>query len=76
LDDGREVSYDRLLIATGATQCGLTVPGSELPGVHYLRTLEDAKPAHVIGKIQTEGRRTRWTRSRRGDWRWPSRRGI
>ncbi len=42
LDSGERIPYDRLLLATGATPRRLTVPGSDLPGVHYLRTLADA----------------------------------
>jgi 3-phenylpropionate/trans-cinnamate dioxygenase ferredoxin reductase subunit len=42
LDDGSRVAFDRLLIATGATPRRLEIPGSDLAGVHYLRTLEDA----------------------------------
>jgi 3-phenylpropionate/trans-cinnamate dioxygenase ferredoxin reductase component len=41
LDDGRDLSYDRLLLATGATPRRLNVPGADLPGLHYLRTAED-----------------------------------
>lgn len=37
------VSFDRLLIATGATPNQLDVPGADLPTVHYLRTLADSK---------------------------------
>jgi 3-phenylpropionate/trans-cinnamate dioxygenase ferredoxin reductase subunit len=42
LDDGTTVSFDRLLIATGAAPRRLPVPGAELPGVHSFRTLADA----------------------------------
>jgi 3-phenylpropionate/trans-cinnamate dioxygenase ferredoxin reductase subunit len=42
LDSGRDVSYDRLLLATGATPRTLNVPGADLAGVHYLRTAEDS----------------------------------
>ncbi|MGH8549885.1 MAG: FAD-dependent oxidoreductase [Methylococcales bacterium] len=34
--------YGKLLIATGVCVRRLTVPGADLPGVHYLRTVADA----------------------------------
>jgi 3-phenylpropionate/trans-cinnamate dioxygenase ferredoxin reductase subunit len=42
LADGRELPYDRLLLATGSSPRPLNVPGADLPGVHYLRTADDA----------------------------------
>ena len=42
LSDGKSIVFDRLLLATGAAPRGLDVPGSNLDGVHYLRTLDDA----------------------------------
>jgi 3-phenylpropionate/trans-cinnamate dioxygenase ferredoxin reductase component len=42
LDDGRTLSYDRLLIATGAVAARPSIPGTQLEGVHVLRTLADA----------------------------------
>jgi 3-phenylpropionate/trans-cinnamate dioxygenase ferredoxin reductase subunit len=41
LRDGRTLPYDRLLLATGSRVRLLDVPGAELPGVHYLRTIAD-----------------------------------
>ena len=42
LDDGLTLPYDALLLATGSRPRQLTVPGSELAGIHYLRTIADA----------------------------------
>lgn len=40
--DGQPVHYDRLLLATGASPRHLRLPHADLPGVHYLRTLDDS----------------------------------
>lgn len=40
--DGDEHRWDRLLLATGSRPRTLPVPGTELPGVHTLRTLDDS----------------------------------
>ena len=37
-----KVSFDKLLLATGANVRRLKVPGSELDGIHYLRTLANS----------------------------------
>lgn len=39
--DGRAVPYDKLLIATGSRVREINVPGFDLDGVHYLRTVGD-----------------------------------
>ena len=41
-DDGQPVHYDRLLLTTGASPRHLRLPGADLPGVHYLRNLDDS----------------------------------
>ncbi len=42
-DRGESLAYDSLLIATGAPPRRLTCPGTELSGVHYLRTIADCE---------------------------------
>jgi 3-phenylpropionate/trans-cinnamate dioxygenase ferredoxin reductase subunit len=41
LDSGQVLEYQRVLIATGGRNRRLEVPGSELPGIHYLRTVAE-----------------------------------
>jgi 3-phenylpropionate/trans-cinnamate dioxygenase ferredoxin reductase component len=41
LDSGEELSYEKLLLATGARNRRLDVPGSELEGIHQLRTVAE-----------------------------------
>jgi len=43
LDDGRMHGYDRLLLTTGAEPRRMEVPGADLGGVYYLRTLADCE---------------------------------
>ena len=54
LADGSSVSYDKLLIATGASPRRLRVPGADLQGVLYLRTVEDSE--HLRTVLQGGGR--------------------
>ena len=40
---GAQLSYDRLLLATGSKPRRLDVPGADLDGVYYLRNVEDSE---------------------------------
>lgn len=42
LDDGTVLRYGRLLLATGGRPKRVPLPGSDLRGIFYLRTLEDS----------------------------------
>src|SRR5918993_1497631 len=57
IDNGDEISYDQLLLATGASARHLTIPGAELQNVFYLRTLGEAEMLqNAIAKAKNEGR--------------------
>lgn len=42
LEDGQELAYDRLLLATGSQPKVPDFPGVDLPGVHVLRDVDDS----------------------------------
>jgi 3-phenylpropionate/trans-cinnamate dioxygenase ferredoxin reductase subunit len=43
LNDGGELTYDKLLLCVGGRPRLLDVPGHDLAGVHYLRTIADVE---------------------------------
>src|SRR5262245_55944763 len=43
LDDGTDIHYDKLLLATGSAPRHLPVPGANLGGVHLLRNIADVE---------------------------------
>lgn len=42
LDDGTEIAFTAAVLATGAEPRRVPIPGADLDGVHYLRSLDDA----------------------------------
>jgi 3-phenylpropionate/trans-cinnamate dioxygenase ferredoxin reductase subunit len=55
LDTGEELGYAKLLLATGSSARRLPVPGADLDGVRYLRTLPDAD--RLLADFSGGGRR-------------------
>ncbi len=54
LGSGRELGYQKVLIATGGRNRRLRIPGAELPGIYYLRTVADCD---AIKREAAAGRR-------------------
>jgi len=46
MEDQRRVPFDALLIATGARNRAIDIPGGNLPGIYNLRTVGDADSIH------------------------------
>jgi len=43
LSDGQTLSYDKLALCTGSRVRKVSIPGSELEGIHYLRDIADVE---------------------------------
>src|SRR6267154_2386831 len=43
LGSGQELPYQKVLIATGGRNRRLELPGADLPGLHYLRTVAECE---------------------------------
>ena len=54
LEGDRRLGYDRLLLTTGSVPRHLDVPGGDLEGIHYLRTVGDSE---LIGERIERGQR-------------------
>ena len=54
LGSGRELEYQKILIATGGRNRRLQIPGAELPGIYYLRTVAECD---AIKREAVAGRR-------------------
>lgn len=47
LANGEAIAFEKALIATGGRPVRLKIPGDDLPGVHYLRTLDNSAAIHA-----------------------------
>ena len=54
LGSGRELEYQKVLIVTGGRNRRLQIPGAELPGIYYLRTVAECD---AIKREAVAGRR-------------------
>ena len=54
LGDGTTLSFDKLLLATGAEPVRLQIPGADLPYVHLLRSFDDSRA--IVDKAKSAKR--------------------
>jgi NADPH-dependent 2,4-dienoyl-CoA reductase/sulfur reductase-like enzyme len=50
LSTGNSLPYDKLLLTTGGDVRKLSIPGADLDGIHYLRTLDDSRAIEALLK--------------------------
>ena len=55
LADGQTLAYGKLLLALGGRPRALDLPNADLPGIHYLRTVEDSDA--IRNELDTAGKR-------------------
>ena len=70
MSDGTALAYDRLLLTTGARVRKLPVPGADLPGVYYLRGIDDVdalrpyfRPGARLAVVGAAISASKWRRS-------------
>lgn len=49
-EDGQKIGYEKLLLAVGGTPDKWDAPGSEKPGVFYMRTVDDAQAIMALAR--------------------------
>jgi len=54
LENGDEITYEKLLICTGGSPLKFQIPGSDLRRIYYLRTLNDAKTIKAAAQSAKE----------------------
>ncbi len=54
LENGDEISYEKLLICTGGSPLHFAIPGNDLRRIYYLRTLDDAKKIKAAAESAKE----------------------
>jgi 3-phenylpropionate/trans-cinnamate dioxygenase ferredoxin reductase subunit len=54
LSDSRSIPYERLLLTTGGRPRRLPLPGADLSGIHYLRTIADSLA--IAAELRADGR--------------------